>query len=131
MHLELVPIRVVVESPRRSDGDPIDFNVGFLIADIDWDSKRFALHHMRIQDHLRKMGLARAALGMIGMTPPRGWGMTLDVIMPAAGPIGSRGAASDAVPTEESALRVQRIVKSLPQTVASGEAALDRVEPVE
>ena len=122
-HLQLVPVRVVVESPRRSDGHALDFNVGFLIAEIDWDRHVFALHHMRIQNHLRKMGLARAALAMIATGAPAGWGLTLDVVVPAAAPARSSGVAMDeALPTPATALRVQRIVKSLPRTSASGES---------
>ncbi len=126
LHLQLVPIRVIVESPRRTDGHAIDFNVGFLIGEIDWDAKTFALHHMRIQNHLRKMGLARAALAMVATRPPRGWGMQLKVIMPAAAPAGSSGVAMDeAVPTPATALSVRQIVKSLPRTAAAGEALAD------
>ena len=122
--LQLVPIRVVVESPRASDGHPLDFNVGFLIGEIDWDRKVFVLHHMRIQNHLRKMGLARAALRMIGGTPPTGWGLTIDVVIPAAGPADHSGVAlAEAIPTAQSARRVQRIVRSLPRRVAPREPA--------
>jgi hypothetical protein len=122
--LQLVPIRVVVESPRASDGHPLDFNVGFLIGETDWDRKVFVLHHMRIQNHLRKMGLARAALRMIGGAPPSGWGLTIDVVVPAAGPADHSGVAlAEAIPTPESARRVQRIVRSLPRPVSPRDAA--------
>ena len=127
LQLQLVPIRVIVESPRRSDGNPLDFNVGFLIADIDWERQVFSLHHMRIQNHLRKMGLARAALGMISMEAPKGWGLTLKVISPGLAPAESSGVAMDeALPSPSSALRVQRIVRSLPRMAASGETGTDR-----
>jgi hypothetical protein len=126
LRLQLVPIRVVVESPRRSDGNPMDFNVGFLIADIDWDRRTFALHHIRVQNHLRKMGLARAALAMIAMPAPQGWGLTLEVVTPGAAPAESSGVAMDeAIPTPATALEVQRIVKSLPRTAAAGEGPPD------
>jgi len=116
--LQLVPIRVVVESPRTTDGNPLDFNVGFLIGEIDWDRKVFVLHHMRIQNHLRKMGLARAALRMIGGSPPSGWGLTIDVVVPPAGPMDHSGVAlAEAIPTPDSARHVLRIVRSLPRLV--------------
>ena len=116
----------MVESPRRTDGNAIDFNVGFLIGEIDWERKTLGLHHLRIQNHLRKMGLARAALAMISTRPPRGWGMELNVLTPAPATAESSGVAMDeAVPTPATALRVRRIVKSLPRTVASGEALAD------
>jgi hypothetical protein len=117
--LRLVPVRVMVESPRRSDGNALDFNVGYLIAEIDWDGRLFTLHHMRIQNHLRKMGLARAALGMIENAPPEGWGMTLDVMEPDVPTTPSDGVSTDeALPSPASTLRVQRIVKSLPRSAS-------------
>jgi hypothetical protein len=122
--LQLVPVRVVVESPRRSDGNALDFNVGYLIAEIDWDGRLFTLHHIRIQNHLRKMGLARAALGMIEQATPEGWGMTLDVAEPEVPTTPSDGVSTnEALPSPASALRVQRIVKSLPRSAASARNA--------
>jgi hypothetical protein len=122
--LRLIPVRVTVESPRRSDGNALEFNVGYLIAEIDWEGRLFTLHHMRIQNHLRKMGLARAALGMIENAPPEGWGMTLDVMEPDVPTTPSGGVSTDeALPSPASALRVQRIVKSLPRSAASARNA--------
>ena len=113
MRLQIVPIRVVVESPRKSDGNPLEFNVGYLIG--EWDKQHFRLHHMRIQNHLRKMGLARAALEMIALPVPRGWGMTLEVVMPDARRAGGNVALDEALPSPAWAADVQRIVKSLPR----------------
>ncbi|MGE3509517.1 MAG: patatin-like phospholipase family protein [Vicinamibacterales bacterium] len=119
--LRLVPLKVVVESPRRSDGHPLDFNVGFMICDIDWPHKRFGLHHMRVQNHLRKMGLARAALSMVALEPPRGWGLTIDVHGPTCEPDQTGGVAMDeAVPTPTTLVSVQRIVRSLPREEGRG-----------
>ena len=111
--LQIVPIRVVVESPRKSDGNPLEFNVGYLIG--EWDDRVFKLHHMRIQNHLRKMGLARAAIEMIALPEPRGWGMTLEVVMPDARRAGGNVALDEALPSPAWAADVQRIVKSLPR----------------
>ena len=61
----LFPIYVRVESPRRSDGSPLRFNVGYIIGDVvvaPGVAPRFVLYYMRVQNHLRKMGLARDAL---------------------------------------------------------------------
>ncbi|MGE3177373.1 MAG: hypothetical protein AB7O32_07875, partial [Vicinamibacterales bacterium] len=111
----LVPVRVVVESPRRRDGNALDFNVGYLIAQIDWDGRLFVLHHMRIQNHLRKMGLARQALAMITGAPPRGWNMSIEVATPATTPSASEGVALDeALPTPDAIRRVKRIIQTLP-----------------
>ena len=62
--LKLYPVVVTVESPRRSDGNPLQFNVGYLIGDLICPTagSRFSLNYMRIQNHLRKMGLARDSL---------------------------------------------------------------------
>jgi hypothetical protein len=114
--LVLVPVRVVVESPRPEDGHPFDFNVGYLIADIDWQRNIFTLHHIRIQDHLRNMGIARAALGMVvAKERPRGWAMQLE--MAEVGPLveHSRTGPDDALPSHASAIDVRRIIKSLPR----------------
>jgi hypothetical protein len=111
--LQIVPIRIVAESPRKSDGNPLEFNVGYLIG--EWDKQHFKLHHMRVQNHLRKMGLARAALEMIALPAPRGWGMTLEVVMPDPRRAGGNVALDEALPSPAWAADVQRIVKSLPQ----------------
>ena len=60
----LLPIYLTVESPRPSEKNPLRFNVGYIIG-TERDHARgrtFVLHYMRIQNHLRKMGLAREAL---------------------------------------------------------------------
>ena len=100
-------------------------NVGYLVADIDWDGRLFLLHHMRIQNHLRKMGLARQALAMIVAAPPKGWGMTIDVPAPAHRPAESEGVAMDeALPTPDAIRRVKRIIQSVP-----GATMLDVTRP--
>jgi hypothetical protein len=111
--LQIVPIRVVAESPRRTDGNPLEFNVGYLIG--EWDKRLFKLHYIRIQNHLRKMGLARAAIEMIALPEPRGWGMTLEVVIPDARRAGGNVALDEALPSPAWAADVQRIVKSLPR----------------
>jgi hypothetical protein len=118
--LHLVPVRVRVESPRRSDGHPMDFNVGYLIADIDPNAQRLTLHHMRIQNHLRKMGLARAALAVIVSSDDPGWNMDLEVAAstPAAA-VGDGATMDEALPSDASLVRVQRIVRSLPRRHAA------------
>ncbi len=63
-HLYIIPFDMVVESPRKEHRQKLQFNVGFALALIpDPDGARADIVYFRIQDHMRKMGLARAALG--------------------------------------------------------------------
>lgn len=112
--LQLMPIRVLVPSPRRDEHN-LDFNVGYLIAYVDWPQKVFHLHHMRIQNHVRKMGLAGDTLRMVMAPPPDGgWGLGLEIVEPSGTAAKRVNVALDeALPTRPAARRLQRIVDSL------------------
>ncbi len=112
--LQLLPIRVLVPSPRRDEHN-LDFNVGYLIGHIDWPNRVFWLHHMRVQNHLRKMGIGRQALGMItGLPEDGGWGLQLRIVEPDANTVkGDNVALDEGQPTRSTALRLQRIIDSL------------------
>src|SRR6185503_17878769 len=78
---KLFPVYLTVESPRRTDGNPFRFNVGYVIGDVavqDRPGPAFTLYYMRIQNHLRKMGLARDAL----LALRSGMGVIIDVAEP-------------------------------------------------
>ena len=113
--LRLVPVIVTVESPRRADGNPLRFNVGYLLGDFDVAADRtprFELHYLRIQNHLRKMGLAREALKAL----QRDTGVR---IVPSATPFDERaadGSASDeGLPLAGAVQALQRLTRSLPE----------------
>ena len=110
----LFPIDVTVESPRRSDGSPLRFNVGYIIGDVvvaPGVAPRFVLHHMRIQNHLRKMGVARDALVSLRRT----LGVELLVGDPLFDPAVADGSASDeALPSADGLARLRGIIRSLP-----------------
>lgn len=112
--LQLMPIRVFVPSPRRDEHN-LDFNVGYIIAHVDWHRKVFRLHHMRIQNHLRKMGLAGHTLRMVTASPQaKGWGLQLEIVEPEAVVTERVNVALDeALPSRSGARRLQRIVDSL------------------
>jgi len=103
-----------VESPRRTDGNPFRFNVGYVIGDLevkDRPAPAFTLLYMRIQNHLRKMGLARDAL----MALRAGMGVTLDVAEPLFDENElDRNASDEALPTDEAIKRLRAIIRSLP-----------------
>jgi len=113
--MKLYPVMVTVESPRRSDGNPLCFNVGYLVGEpVTWDdgTKAFGLHYLRIQNHMRKMGLAREALKGFQArekTP-------IVVVAPDWDPRTADGRLSDeGLPLPESARYLERIVQSLPK----------------
>ena len=61
--LSVVPFQVIVTSPREQDEQELRFNVGFALLEMDGKSgAEVKIAYFRIQDHLRKMGLGRAAL---------------------------------------------------------------------
>ena len=110
----LFPIYVTVESPRRSDGNPLRFNVGYIIGDVVGQgvASRFVLHYMRVQNHLRKMGLARDALMSLRQT----LGVELLVGDPLFDPAVRDGTASDeALPSADGLARLRGIIRSLPR----------------
>jgi hypothetical protein len=111
----LFPVYLTVESPRRTDGNPLRFNVGYVIGDIDvkaGQAPTFVLHYMRIQNHLRKMGLARDAL----LSMRRTLGAELLVSDPRFDTRVAEGKASDeALPSARAVAQLRAIIRSLPQ----------------
>jgi hypothetical protein len=111
---KLFPIYLTVESPRRTDRNPLRFNVGYMIGDLEVQAgspPAFNLHYMRIQNHLRKMGLARDALLALRDD--------LGVVIKVTEPLFDQGkldrnASDEALPTEESVKRLRAIIRSLP-----------------
>ena len=109
----LFPVYLTVESPRRSDGNALRFNVGYVIGRLRENAEgpgAFSLHYMRIQNHLRKMGLARDALVELRRT--------LNADIDVSEPLFARAAldqtASDeALPTDDAAKRLRTIIRSL------------------
>jgi hypothetical protein len=108
------PVYLTVYSPRRSDGNPLRFNVGYIIGDVETElggPSRFAIHYMRIQNHLRKMGLAREAL----LALRRALGVDVYVADAAIDTTVADGKASDeGLPSDDALKQLRRIVRSLP-----------------
>lgn len=110
--LSLHAIRVGVESPRRSDGNPFEFTVGYLILAHEGDMAR--LVHMRVQNHLRKMGVGGAALRCLLADEPDGWGLPgLAVQVPAADPTPESVSLDEALPRPDTARRIKRWINAL------------------
>jgi len=111
---KLFPVYLTVESPRRTDGNPFRFNVGYVIGDVEVQggaAPAFTLLYMRIQNHLRKMGLARDAL----LALRSGMGVTVDVAEPLFDQNElDRNASDEALPTDEAIKRLRAIIRSLP-----------------
>ena len=105
--LDLPPIAVTVRSPRRSDPNPLRFNVGFTVLGPEPPSGPRALHYIRIQNHLRKMGLARLAL--CELTAKRG----LTVRVPEEDPPVTGRSIEEARPTKAAAQDLQALIDSL------------------
>ena len=117
----LVPLYVKVSSPRRTDEYPLEFNVGYMIGvyDNSTDPKRFALHYIRIQNHLRKMGIAREALLAVQKT------YELSVQEPKfeAKGVADGKASDEGLPSEDARRRLDAIVRSLPRVARSGKSS--------
>jgi hypothetical protein len=113
--LRLYPIVVTVKSPRRSDGNPLMFNVGYLIGDLIRANggPRFSLNYMRIQNHLRKMGLARDSLEAL----QRAELLDIEVAQPDFDEGVADGRLSDeGLPLPEAVRYIERLVRSIPKT---------------
>ena len=107
----LFPVQLTVESPRRSDGQPLCFNVGYVIGGLDRKNGELVVQYMRIQNHLRKAGLARDALMALGKKA----GLTIEVADPAFNvTMLEQNASDEALPTEDAVRRLRAIIRSLP-----------------
>lgn len=103
--LTLHPIRVVVTSPRREDGHPFEFTCGYMILR-EADGDTATLVHMRVQNHLRKMGVAATALRELSQGGPGRPRLTVHV---AAEDPGTKSVSWDeALPRRDAALRIAR-----------------------
>jgi hypothetical protein len=102
-----------VESPRRTDGNPFRFNVGYLLGDVavqDRPAPAFTLYYMRIQNHLRRWGWR----GTRCWRSVPAW-----VVIDVAEPLFDqheldRNASDEALPTDEAIKRLRAIIRSLP-----------------
>jgi hypothetical protein len=112
--VRLLPIRVTVKSPRRSDGNDFEFTAGYLIARDATDGTRTLLH-MRVQNHLRKMGVARGALEALLTAEPGGPArLPLRVEVPAADPPALASASKDeALPRPQAARKIEQKVEQM------------------
>jgi len=62
MSLELVPFQVFVKDLKSIDNEDLDFNIGFALGDFSSKADAASVRYFRIQNHVRKMGLAREVL---------------------------------------------------------------------
>jgi hypothetical protein len=110
--LTIHPIRVVVESPRRNDGHPFEFTAGYLILRTVGDQT--SLVHMRVQNHLRKMGIAGTALRCLLDTEPGGWRLAHVVVeIPEAEPMQQSMSVDEALPRPAAARQIERWLAAL------------------
>jgi hypothetical protein len=111
----VVPIQVTVESPRRIDGNPLRFNVGFAVLGVAAAGEGRMLHYIRIQNHLRKMGLAEQAL-----TEMVGHGLTDVAVGPERDQMTTGRASDEAYPTRASARQLAQLVAMLREEQGGG-----------
>src|SRR4029453_1467329 len=114
----IVPIQVIVESPRRTDGHPLLFNVGFAVLGLPSGDRGHMLHYIRIQNHLRKMGLAEQAL-----TELVAKGLTDVAIGPERDQAMTGRATDEAYPTRASARQLAQLVAMLRRQRSAGPAS--------
>jgi hypothetical protein len=63
LQLYVVPFRVLVPSPRDHKSQDLEFNVGYALLEMAApDADKAEIVYFRIQDHMRKMGMARLAI---------------------------------------------------------------------
>jgi hypothetical protein len=110
--LTIHPIRVSVASPRRSDGNPFEFTAGYLI--LGRQNGDASLVHMRVQNHLRKMGTAGKALRCLTQRGDEDWGLRKVVVeVPTAEPRTTSVSEDEALPRPAPARRIQRWLVAL------------------
>jgi hypothetical protein len=114
----LLPVHLTVESPNRGDGEPLRFNVGYIIGDLEKEGTAvpvFRLCYMRIQNHLRKMGLARDALKVLRNNLRENPGVELEVPAPTVKKSRRQfNSLDEALPTDDAVKQLRAIIRSLP-----------------
>jgi hypothetical protein len=122
-HLRVIPLQILVASPDAiSPDDPrrLVFTFGFALAKIARGARRpqATLVYFRVQDHLRKMGLARDALRDLHRSydlrvPPPGF----KILDPARAAsiqhiLRDKPELREAFPTEQDMLRLRQLFES-------------------
>ncbi len=109
----MYPIRIIVKSPRPRDIETFEFTAGYVVLR-EARGPAPALVHMRVQNHLRKMGVAREALAALvsGLRASTGGQLCIDV--PEKDP-DVQGSASfdEALPRARAARRLAHMVDPL------------------
>jgi hypothetical protein len=62
LQLELVPLQVFVRNLTSINDEDLNFNIGFTLGQFSIKDRPPSISYFRIQNHVRKMGLAREAL---------------------------------------------------------------------
>ena len=110
--LSVHPIRVSVKSPRPADTYPFEFTAGYLIVHDREGVTR--LVHIRVQNHLRKMGVAGTALRCLIDSTESGWGLPKVVVeIPREHPKKRSVSVDEALPTPATARQIDRWLTAL------------------
>jgi len=108
--LELVPLRVFVENLASINGEELEFNIGFALGHFSPPS----IWYFRIQNHVRKMGLAREALDCMLKEYPD-LRNEVRVAPPQMSPEEHEGRASEleAIPSAEAVEKFKKLFNSV------------------
>jgi hypothetical protein len=121
--LTVSPVRITVKSPRPRDPETFEFTAGYVVLR-EAQGPEPALVHMRVQNHLRKMGVAREALAALVSDLRKVTGGRLRVEMPDKDPVSQDSASSDeALPRAKAARRLAHMVDPMTSRMQASPAA--------
>lgn len=124
--LTVYPIRIIVKSPRPRDPETFEFTAGYVVVR-EAHGPDPTLVHMRVQNHLRKMGVAREALAALVSGLRDATGSRLRIEVPDTDPVVQGSASFDeALPRAKAARRLAHMVDPMASRVPAGAAATPR-----
>jgi hypothetical protein len=113
--LELIPFQVYVRNLTSINNEELNFNIGFALGQFSTKEQAPSIWYFRIQNHVRKMGLAREALDCMLKEYSGRLRNDVRVAPPIESPEGYEGSASEleAIPSAEAVEKFRKLFDSM------------------
>jgi len=114
-NLELIPVRMSVSNLKSVNNEELKFNIGFALGQFSSKEQPPSISYFRIQNHVRKMGLAREALNCMLKQYSGKLRNQVLLVPPAESPEDYEGRASklEALPSAESVEKFRKLFDSV------------------
>jgi len=113
--LELIPFQVYVRNLTSINNEELNFNIGFAVGKFSTKEQAPSIWYFRIQNHVRRMGLAREALDYMLKEYSGRLRNDVRVAPPIESPDGYEGRASEleAIPSAEAVEKFRNLFDSV------------------